>query len=573
MKKFRRIMAVVIAMSMIMAMGLTAFADEPTYKITITPNAKNDDHTYEAYQIISGVLDTEEGSATKGQLQNLAWATGVNGATLLTALKADATIGSKFSDCDATVSSVAAAMGQCNGAADAEALAAVIGAYVESADLSATGTSVNNVISGLAQGYYFVKDVTDDTDLTYDTKSQYMLQVVGDVTVVAKDSSVSLEKKVDDKNDSKTDEDNIEWQDTADYDVGDVIPYRLKGTLPSNYAKFDFFDYIFTDEMCDGLTLNADSVKVVYYDNAAALNADTTATGGTDITDEFTITPATNTDGAELIIKKEATWEGETLTSAGLKEIEGLTADSVIVVYYTCTLNNKAVIGNPGNDNTAKLTFSNNPNATGDGDNTTSETPEDTNIVFTYKVLVDKVDENKEPLAGATFTLYKKVSDSNTSGAQLGSAIKTALGTSIKATALDASTYYVKVGEVAATKAAGSDSYTSNFERLDDGDYVLVETGVPTGYNAWDAKSFTIRASHTQDPKKLELKELEATGQLAMDGDTATGSMTTSVQNQSGAVLPTTGGMGTTIFYVTGAILVLGAAILLVTKRRVNAEL
>ena len=415
------------------------------------------------------------------------------------------------------------------------------GGWVITDNKSTNGTSTNvfllsgNVINGLAQGYYFVKDVTADNALTYDTKSQFMLQVVGDVTVTAKDSTVSVEKKVDDKNDSTTGEDAIAWQDTADYDVNDVIPYMLKGTLPSNYAKFDFFDYTFTDEMCTGLTLNANSVKVVYYADEAALAADTTATGGTDITNQFTITPTANAAGATLTVSKVSSWSGEgeekTLVSAGLKDITALTADSVIVVYYTATLNENAVIGATGNENTVTLTFSNNPNATGDGDNTTTETPEDTNIVFTYQVDVNKFDEKNEPLA------------------------------------------YVVVGTIEATKASGATNYTASFQRVDDGNYVLVETVVPSGYNAWDAKAFTINATHTQDPAELKLSDLTATGTgIALTGNTTKGSLSTDVVNNSGAVLPSTGGIGTTIFYIVGAILVVGAGILLVTRRRMSAN-
>ena len=577
MKKFKKMMALVVAMVMVLSMSIAVFAEGETYKITITANADNDTHTYEAYQIMTGDLDTDENSATKGQLKNLAWGTGVDGATLLNALKSDATIGSKFTDCDATAPSVAAAMGECTVTENVEALAAVIGAYVKSAGLSAAGTSSGNVINGLAQGYYFVKDVTADNALTYDTKSQFMLQVVGDVTVTAKDSTVSVEKKVDDKNDSTTGEDAIAWQDTADYDVNDVIPYMLKGTLPSNYAKFDFFDYTFTDEMCTGLTLNANSVKVVYYADEAALAADTTATGGTDITNQFTITPTANAAGATLTVSKVSSWSGEgeekTLVSAGLKDITALTADSVIVVYYTATLNENAVIGATGNENTVKLTFSNNPNATGDGDNTTTETPEDTNIVFTYQVDVNKFDEKNEPLAGATFALYKEVSDAITAGAKTGAAIKAELGDDVKAAALGDAKSYVVVGTIEATKASGATNYTASFQRVDDGNYVLVETVVPSGYNAWDAKAFTINATHTQDPAELKLSDLTATGTgIALTGNTAKGSLSTDVVNNSGAVLPSTGGIGTTIFYIVGAILVVGAGILLVTRRRMSAN-
>ena len=209
------------------------------------------------------------------------------------------------------------------------------------------------------------------------------------------------------------------------------------------------------------------------------------------------------------------------------------------------------------------MTFSNNPNATGDGDNTTTETPEDTNIVFTYQVDVNKFDEKNEPLAGATFALYKEVSDASTTGAKTGADIKAELGDDVKAAALGDAKSYVVVGTIEATKASGATNYTASFQRVDDGNYVLVETVVPSGYNAWDAKAFTINATHTQDPAELKLSDLTATGTgIALTGNTTKGSLSTDVVNNSGAVLPSTG----------GAILVVGAGILLVTRRRMSAN-
>ena len=576
MKKFRRIMALLIATVMVFSMGAVAFADETTYKITITPNADNDNHTYKAYQIFSGTLDTDEESETKGQLQNLAFGTGVDGEALLTALKADATIGTKFTDAENTAASIAAAMSNCTGTGEAEALAAVIGKYVETAGLSAAGTSADNVISGLTQGYYFVKDTSEG--LTNDTKSEYMLQVVGDVTVTAKDSTVTMDKKVDDKNDSNNSEDAIAWQDSADYDIGDTIPYRLKGTLPSNYAKFDFFDYEFTDVMCAGLTLNEDSVKVVYYADEDAFTADTTATGGTDITDEFTISGSGA--GATLSVKIESTFGAEgTVTNAGLKEITGITKDSVIVVYYDVTLNANAEIGKVGNENTAKLKFSNNPNATGAGDNTTSETPEDKNIVFTYKTDIDKVDENGYALTGADFTLYKEVADSTVTGAKKGSELT--FGTGVEHSAIGADKYYVVVGE----KTGDATGSTFAFNGIDDGVYVLVETTVPAGYNAWASKEVTVTATHDTEADEPELTALTSTAPFTANLDAGeidkkdgtkhaavSGELYAEIENNSGATLPSTGGIGTTIFYALGAVLVIGAGIMLVTRRRMNVQ-
>jgi len=237
---------------------------------------------------------------------------------------------------------------------------------------------------------------------------------------------------------------------------------------------------------------------------------------------------------------------------ANLKDIASVEAGSIISVEYTSTLNDQAVIGSTGNKNTSHVTYTNNPNDKQAGEN--GETPDDVVIVFTYKTIVNKVTKNPNydpkvegseeyiPLKGAGFTLYKK----NASG------IYEAVGSELK----------------------GEDMTTFTWSGLDDGDYKLVETTTPSGYNTIADIEFTISAGHVDGdiPYLNTLSGNVASGTATFTAVVNDGSLSTDVVNNSGAQLPSTGGIGTTIFYVLGSVLVIGAAVLLVTKKRMSTK-
>ena len=220
---------------------------------------------------------------------------------------------------------------------------------------------------------------------------------------------------------------------------------------------------------------------------------------------------------------------------------------SVITVDYTSTLTEQAVLGNQGNVNKAKLQFSNNPNSEQGGESTpTGETPWDNVIVFTYKVVVNKVNKNEEALKGAAFKLEKKLKGDTT--------------TLVK------------------EFTAGKDT-SFTFSGLDDGDYILTETTTPAGYNTIKPITFTVTAKHniewTTGERTDVLTELNgnaASGEITFTPDKIAGSLTTKVINVEGSNLPSTGGMGTVMLYVAGiAVFVLAGATLVMTLRRRNA--
>ena len=303
----------------------------------------------------------------------------------------------------------------------------------------------------------------------------------------------------------------------------------MTGTVSDKYDNYGSYAYTFHDKMSNGLTFNND-VKV-YVDGTPI------TTGYTVVTENLT---DTDTDG------KVCTFE---VRFENLKNISSVNANSKITVEYTAKLNEKAVIGSAGNPNEARLEYSNNPYGKGTG-----KTPWDKVIVFTYKLVANKVDGSGNALAGAGFTLYKWNASSEAKDKY------EAVGSEIKGTDKDPKT-------------------TFEFSRLDAGQYKLVETTVPAGYNKAADLEFKVVASYNTDKadpkfetlKVTDLDNHELTGVFTIDqkNDDA---VTTKITNLSGTELPSTGGMGTTILYVIGAILVIGAGILLITKKRMNAN-
>ncbi len=387
--------------------------------------------------------------------------------------------------------------------------------------ITADAVSVNAVFAGVEQGYYLIAETKLASDS--DTYSLIILDTAGqsDITVNTKEDIPTVEKKVEEKNDTTGES---SWGDSADYDIGDVINYKLTGTVSAEYASYGSYYYSFVDEMVAGLTYNKDAK--VYID-------------GTEITDWFDIVTTEN---------------GFTAT-ANLKEITGvnITADSEVVVEYTCTLNEDAIRGGIGNKNEVYIEYENNPSVEADGNPETpdkpdepSESEKDVNVVFTFDAVVNKTDKDGVALEGAGFTLYKDIK-----------------------------------GEWTAVGAEVTGVTEFEFDGLDEGKYKLVETTVPEGYNKADDVLFEIAPVYntTTDPHTLEKLQVKNGEAVISEGDSAvfevtlnTGLISTDVVNVSGAELPSTGGIGTTIFYIAGGVLVVAAIILLVAKKRMNAE-
>ena len=498
MKTIKRSIAFVLAMILTLAMSVTVFAEGEGAKktFTITVNEAKAGHTYEAYQILKGDL-----SKSQTTLSNVDWGTGIK-ADKKTDLANDAkAYVEKLSGMQTNSSDLKA---------EAQKIASALSTTV-AGSVSVTQDNAKTEITGLEPGYYLIKD--KDSSLTGDEAyTEYILNIVADTTITPKTDVPSVEKKVKDTND--TTGDTTEWQDSADYDIGDVVPFQLTATLPANVQSYKSYYLKFDDTLSQGLDFNEGTVTVKLGDK--------------DVTEFFT----TNYDAAS----KKLTFTCDNILAKGFEAKNGET----IVVEYKATLNKNAVIGSKGNPNKVKLEFSNNPNNGGEGDK--GETPEDTVIVFTYKVVINKVDENNKALDGAEFTLYKKIK-----GAAEDKEIKAVI--------------------------SGDKNDVFTFSGLDDGDYVLKETKTPDGYNTANDIEFTIKADHSIESDAPELNSLsgdKVTGNITLKADKTEGSLSTPVQNLKGSVLPSTGGAGRVAIYVIGAILVVGGGIVLVTKKRVK---
>ena len=486
MKHGKKFASLLLALVMVLGLSITASAAD-TYSITINNSAEG--HTYEAYQIFTGDL-----SGTT--LSNIVWGSGVSEA-------GQTELGDAATKAETLKTE-----------ADAKAFAKEVAPYLTTAAGSAsTVTDGKYVISGLAAGYYLVKD--RDNSLTgNDAYTDYIIKVVGNATATPKSDVPEVEKKVKDTNDSTGETSG--WQDSADHDIGDSVPFQLKATLANNVSSYTTYKVVFHDTLSKGLTYNTDAKVYI---------------GGTE-TNGFTVTATVNAD------------ETTTLT-VSCDDVKALGAgnSSVITVEYTATLNNNAVLGSAGNPNKVYLEYSNNPNKSEAGNNETGNTPEDVVIVFTYKTIINKVDGEDKPLTGAEFTLekYNKETDK----------------------------------WEAITVVKSDDGTTFTFSGLDDGKYRLTETTTPAGYNTIDPIEFTVTAAHdvlSDNPALTSLSGNATTGTLTFTSNTTEGSLSANVVNKAGATLPETGGIGTTIFYVVGGILVVGAVVLLVARKRMNSE-
>ena len=496
MKTIKRSIALVLAMILTLAMSVTVLAapnaDQNTFSLTLNKAVKG--HTYEAYQILSGDL-----SADKATLSNIKWGEGIK-AEGQTALGGDAAgYAKKLAD-----------MG--NNSKELKEQAQIIGANLASASGSVTVTDpdAKNVISNLKPGYYLIKD-KDDSLQGQESYTEFILHVTDDVDANVKADVPSVEKKVKDTND--TTGETTGWQDSADYDIGDDVPFQLTATLANNIESYKTYSLKFNDTLSKGLDYNNDAVIKL---------------GDKDVTSYFT--PSYDATAKTL------TFTCDDILAFGAKNSDK------IVVEYTAKLNENAVIGAAGNPNTVYLDFSNNPNNGGEGDR--GKTPEDKVIVFTYKLTVNKVDKENKPLTGAEFSLFKKVNGKEE---------------------------LVEVKKILSTNAEGT---VFGFTGLDDGTYVLRETKTPDGYNSIEDQTFTISAKHDEnsdDPKLTALTGDVASGSIINLGVMLEkGELSTDVVNNKGSVLPSTGGAGRVAIYVIGAILVLGGGIVLVTKKRVR---
>lgn len=515
MKTVGRAFSLLLALVLTLALSITAFAAE-TYTITITNDKTG--HTYEAYQIFAGDLTEKDGNKI---LSNITWGSGVTDAG------------------KTALGDAAEKAASLKNEADAKAFAEEVAKYLQNPTESTAGSG-SYTISGLSAGYYLVKDKDNTLSDQDDFYTAYIMQVVGNVTAEPKGEKPGLDKQI------KHNDDNS-WGVVGDNQIGDTVEFRTVSDVPDT-TGYETYTYKISDTMSAGLTSNvksASDVTIKVNDengNGAVLDAK-----------YYTLeVDATNSNKFSITIKiLDAVKDGK--VSKGDK----------LYAYYTGILNADAKVYDEGKqENTAHLEYSNNPNGEGTGKTTDKKVYD-----WTFKMSVNKVDKSGNALTGAKFVLSKsgtlKVADLECDETGTPTVTTDLIG-------------LVKVSDGVYRVALEGDAdivYTIDagqpvIKGLDDNViYYLYETKAPAGYNLLsEPVSFKITAQYNADGSAL------ATGSPTVtvgSGDPST-NLTANVVNQSGAELPSTGGVGTTIFYVLGGLLVVGAGVLLVTRKRMG---
>lgn len=548
----RKFGTIVMSSCMSLAMAaMPALAAEPNantnrndanYNITINNN--NAGHTYEAYKLMEGDLHTVDGAL---MLTNIEWADGIDNTKLqapYNGMTAKAVAKELAGNAVQNVASNEAAKFAQQVVKD-DALGTV-------AKTTNVQTNGKYVLDNLTPGYYLVRDKKDSLKGKYDADTTFILRVVGSTEATPKSGVPSVTKKVEDMNDT-TDSAfraslDATWADTADYDIGDEIPYLLTATMPSDtevdgvkpFSAYTTYSLTYHDTVANGISVADVTDADVYIDDEKLTEEQKTAIG-------FTVEKTAKGVDFKIVDIKKAT------KTVGGKAEQMVKAGDQVKVIYKAKLTDQAVFGNAknenkGNDNTVYLEYRNNPNVDGSGD--TGNTPEDTVRVFTYLINVTKVDQNEAALAGAEFKLEKKLANGD----------------------------FKTIVESIALKADSANVF--EMKGLDDGTYRITETRTPKGYNSIKPITFTVNATHSADPATLEVTDFNVSGvtQEAMIGDTTNdvptftatknnGLVATTIKNEKGLVLPITGDIGTTLFYLAGIALIGGAAVYFKRKK------
>lgn len=588
MEKTRKLLSIILCLALTLCLALPALAAEDKYTLTI--KSKTPNHDYEAYQIFAGELakDPETGKDT---LVNLTWGNGVQDETaLLTAIQ-EITVNSDkpFESCQ-NVDDVANKLAEFkDNAAELDAFAAVVAAgHLSDTKYTApTGNDKNKdgvyiaQIANLPAGYYLVKEadfIENEGDNNAYTK--FILEIVQNAEVYAKADVPTLEKKV-----SNTDVGP--WEDAAAASIGSKVYFKITSKVPEmdGYNKYFF---IVNDTLSEGLTVE-NGVKIKIGETQLQQDSDflATTTGGGD-NNPTTLTIIFN----DFIRYK---------TSPG----------AVIEIIYSATVNKYAEIGTTGNLNTANLQYSNNPNFEYQGGNEpnsgepTGVTPDDITAVYVTAIRINKVDTSGYPLIGAGFTLSGQgviTTGVTTTGAfnpDLAGGyyeLNNGAYTNIKPTdqtkhlykntdttyspSQPTTTWESCVNNITQEKMVGKDGVLK-FEGLGEGTYTIKETKAPENYNKID-EDITVKITWKLEEPITDGAEKctwSATYQIGTGREVTvkmddSGIIPLTIQNRSGAELPSTGGIGTTIFVYGGIILMvlaLGVVAVRTYSRKKNA--
>ena len=531
-KAIKKLLAALLAVAMVCAMAIPAFAENSEGDV-------DSHHTYSAFQIFKG--DVEGNNIKDFKISNVDWGSNIinNSDDFLNKLREADHIGPLFTNAK-SAQEVLAVISQWHDSDDYSiAFARFVCHYLYSNDANPTyvvraGSNALTIPEAKA-GYYLFVDTTDfSKDDSYHSYNSFLLMVTKgnwNVPITPKAEKPTVEKKVYDNPDGTS---TGGFGSSADHAINEKFQFQLTATLPDStnraYDYYDKYSVIFHDTLSDGITYDKDDEldSVVIKSNGNTYN----------ITDpsKYTI----NTDKLDSQNYFEVEIPDVKTCVAGLDLNKGAT----ITVTYTAHLNDKAYVntagGSTSNINKVYLTYSNNPK----DESSIGKTPESEVRVYTYQLNNTKYHDDDNPnnvLAGAGFRLYSDEACHDED--------------EIKLKMNDDGTY----SRDFSTEGKGVEMLSNkdgqfNVKGLDAGTYYLKETTPPTGYSACANKEIVISATH-------DVNHVDLSGNLS----------TTIINKKAGGItLPSTGGIGTTIFYVVGGGLMVAAIVLLVTKKRME---
>ena len=510
---------------------------------------------------------------------------------------------------------------------------AVLGEYSKTKD-DATGVTTEKVsFTDIQDGYYIMTcNVKGTGNDNYTAKSLGMLTIV-DGTVAspiigvtpgtAKVGLPKVEKKVKEDqtqntnyNDKATYEsEKNAWNDVADYDIGDAVPFKLYGTMPDNLDKYSAYYYCFNDTL-DTQFDKPTNVIITIEDTKLYYMVDGGDDNGTMKWSYIQCDDTFKTKITESNKDKNCSVEYDdgkfTVAFEDIKAYEGVDKTTVVTVEYNSVLNKTAVVGNKGQNNKVDLTYSNNPNVnykpnTNDdtpdspGEDNTGKTPEDIVNVLTYAFKFEKTFFNaaNEKLTveeletgvftgdkAAQFTLYAgegdgktqlkftKVESTDTVNYGIYDYIIDENGT---LTTLELTEIGGNDGKLT-TK--GDNNLVIRIKGLDEGTYTLSETRAPEGYNKANDQKIVITATTangqswngTDNTLTSFSWTIDGTEAGNQSGNAINATATAEMQNKKGTSLPGTGGIGTTIFTVGGVLLITAAVVILIVKKKKENE-
>lgn len=522
-KVIKKLLAALLAVAMVCAMAIPAFAYDTEEDID-----KN--HCYDAFQIFDGVVSDDN------TISNVQWGKNIpHPEDFLPKLKADSTLSSEFANADSLQEVLDVMKGWTTSDDNSIAFARFVCNYIYT-DANADSNPVlqgghTGAFEVQKPGYYLIVDTSsfssDANGDSYHAYNSFLLKVTKayyHIQITPKVEKPTVEKKVYDNDDNSSWGDNDGWGSSADHAINEKFKFRLIAKLPASegraYDYYKKYTVCFNDTLSNGISFDKlDTVEITNGDGGASQVIDAA---------NYTLTPNDPQSFFKLSIDDVKTC------------VPDLNKGATITVTYTAHLNeNAAVNGSAENKNSVRLQYSNNPRPDGEY---WGYTPESEVYVYTYQLNNTKLAENEHgaPLKDVGFRLYSDADYKNEVELYQ-----------------DGEFYYPikNASNKQAVEMKSAEDGTFNVKGLDAGTYYLKETKTPADYNPCDVPPVIIKANHKGN-------------QVDLNGSTLS---TTIINKKAGGItLPSTGGIGTTLFYVVGGGLMVAAIVLLVTKKRME---